>query len=150
MNANASSIPVRCVRPVQRPLQFAVACTVAMAMLAAGCDGTKPAATPAADAKIFKLISVNGATIPATIPHDGVSLQVHSGTFTLGADGTCGTSTVFSPPSGKPLTRDVTATYTQSGPTLTMHWRGAGTTTGTLEGATFTLNNEGMVLVYHR
>ena len=31
-----------------------------------------------------------------------------------------------------------------------MTWAGAGTTVGTVEGNTFTMTNEGMVLVYRR
>jgi hypothetical protein len=31
-----------------------------------------------------------------------------------------------------------------------MRWAGAGMTTGTLEGDTFTMNNEGMSFSYHK
>lgn len=41
-------------------------------------------------------------------------------------------------------------TYTREGAKLTMTWEGAGTTTGTVEGDNFTMENEGMVLAYRR
>jgi len=31
-----------------------------------------------------------------------------------------------------------------------MQWKGAGITTGTIEGSTFTMNNEGMKFVYKK
>jgi hypothetical protein len=57
---------------------------------------------------------------------------------------------VFVPPSGAESTRDVDATYTQEGSVLRMRWKGAGQTTGTLDGNTFTMNNEGMILQYQK
>ena len=40
--------------------------------------------------------------------------------------------------------------YPREGPKLTMKWQGAGMTTGTIAGNTFTMNNEGMELVYKK
>jgi hypothetical protein len=45
---------------------------------------------------------------------------------------------------------EVKATYTRQGSTLTMQWEGAGTTTGTVQGDTFTMNNEGMAFAYRK
>jgi hypothetical protein len=98
----------------------------------------------------YALVSVNGSTVPASISHDGTALQVRSGTFTIKADGTCSTKTVFVPPSGTEAAREVSATYTKEGSKLTMQWKGAGTTTGTIEGKTFKMDNEGMVFVYRK
>jgi hypothetical protein len=99
---------------------------------------------------VYALVSVNGNAVPASVSHDGTALQVRSGSFTIKADGTCGTKTVFVPPSGQEATRDVSATYTKEGSKLTMQWQGAGMTTGTIEGNTFTMDNEGMVFVYKK
>ncbi len=99
---------------------------------------------------VYSLVSVNGKNLPASVSHDGVALQVRSGAFTLGPDGTCGSKMVFVPPSGKEVTREVSATYTREGAKLTMQWKGAGKTTGTIETNTFTMNNEGMVFVYRK
>ena len=98
----------------------------------------------------YTLISVNGNKIPAAVSHEGTVLHVRSGTFTIHADGTCMTKTVFIPPSGSEVTREVSASYTKAGSTLTMQWKGAGTTTGTIEGSTFTMDNEGMLFVYRK
>jgi hypothetical protein len=99
---------------------------------------------------VYTLETVNGNKVPATVSHDGTALQVRSGAFTINADGTCGSRMVFVPPSGVEATREVSATYTREGPKLTMQWKDAGTTTGTLEGDTFTMDNEGMVFAYRK
>ena len=113
----------------------------------------KPEAQVAKDVDptgVYALVSVNGNAVPASVSHDGTALQVRSGTFTIKADGTCGTKTVFVPPSGQEATREVSATYTKEGSKLTMKWQGAGMTTGTIEGNTFTMDNEGMLFVYRK
>jgi len=99
---------------------------------------------------VYTLISVNGNPVPSSITHQGVTLSVRSGTFTINADGTCISKTVFAPPSGSEVAREVSATYTKDGATLTMKWKNAGTTTGTVEGNMFTMDNEGMVFVYKK
>jgi hypothetical protein len=101
-------------------------------------------------AGVYALVSVNGSHVPASITHESVALQVSSGTFTISADGTCSTKTVFAPPSGTEVKREVSATYTKDGSQLTMLWKGAGKTTGTIQDNTFTMNNEGMVFVYQK
>jgi hypothetical protein len=93
----------------------------------------------------YTLISVDGELVPANVSHQGVSLVDRSGVFTINADGTCKSKTVFVPPSGSEVTREVSATYTKESATLTMQWKGAGVTTGTLEGNTFTMDNGGMI-----
>jgi hypothetical protein len=113
----------------------------------------KPEAKVAKDVDptgVYALVSVNGNQVPASVSHDGTALQVRSGTFTIKADGTCSTKTVFVPPSGSEVAREVSATYTKEGSKLTMQWKGAGTTTGTIEGKTFKMDNEGMVFVYRK
>ena len=96
-------------------------------------------------AGIYALVSVNGDDVPASVSHDGVSLRVNSGDFTINDDGTCRSKTVFVVPSGSETSREVKATYTRDGSKLTMQWEGAGITTGTIQGDTFTMDNEGMV-----
>jgi hypothetical protein len=99
---------------------------------------------------VYTLVTADGKPVPAKISHDGHSLDLLSGIFTIKADGTCSSQTVFVPPSGKEVSREVNATYTQNGPNLTMRWQSAGMTKGTVEGNTFTMNNEGMILVYRK
>lgn len=114
------------------------------------CKPEAKVATGSDPSGIYTLATVDGKPVPANITHDGTKLQVRSGTFTIKADGTCSTKTVFVPPSGSEVVREVSATYNREGSKLTMQWQGAGTTTGTVEGSTFTMNNEGMVLVYRK
>lgn len=120
-------------------------------MASTGCN--PPKAKTAADISpvgSFALVSVDGNKVPSTVQHGGPPLTVKSGIFIINADGTCSSTVVFSPPSGGEVSRVVKATYARQGPTLTMKWEGAGTTTGTIEGDTFTMNNEGMIFTYRR
>jgi hypothetical protein len=98
----------------------------------------------------YNLVSVNGNNVPCTIQHEGQSPTIKSGIFTINADGTCSSKVAFSLPSGGDTSREVKATYTREGSKLTMKWEGAGTTTGTVQGNTFTMDNEGMALVFRK
>jgi heat shock protein HslJ len=99
---------------------------------------------------VYTLVSVDGKPVPTSQSHEGATLQVSSGAFTIDADGTCTSRITFVMPSGAEATREVSATYTKDGSTLTMQWKDAGTTVGTLDGNTFTMDNEGMVFVYRK
>lgn len=114
------------------------------------CQNQQSAPNNADPAGVYFLVSVDGKQLPANVSHDGATLQVRSGTFTINADGTCSTKTIFVPPSGTEVTREVSATYTKAGSTLNMRWKGAGKTVGTLQGDAFTMNNEGMLFVYRK
>ncbi len=136
---------------MRRMLRNAVqcCCAVAGAVLIPACQ-QHPAATGADPAGVYALVSVDGKSLPATVSHGGAELQVRSGTFSINADGTCSSKITLVPPSGTEATREVDATYTQDGPKLKMRWKGAGRTVGTIDGKTFTMENEGMVFVYKR
>ena len=131
-----------------------------MVMVWAGCKqetqvaaDTKPVAAPAADinpAGTYALVTVDGNKVPCAVEHQGHALTVKSGTFIINPDGTCSSKVVFTPPSGGDATREVKATYTRQGSKLTMQWEGAGMTTGTVEGDSFTMNNEGMIFAYRK
>ena len=123
-------------------------CLLAAGLLLSGCHQETHAPVKGGDLSgVYALVSVNGKAVPSSVSHDGTELQVRSGSFTINADGTCSTKTVFVPPTGQEATREVSATYTKDGAKLTMQWKGAGMTTGTVEGNTFTMDNEGMVFV---
>lgn len=131
-----------------------------MVVVWAGCknDATvaadpKPVAAAAADVNpvgTYTLVSVGGDKVPCTVQHEGHTLTVKSGAFIINPDGTCSSKVVFSPPSGGDATREVKATYTRQDSKLTMQWEGAGMTTGTVEGGSFTMNNEGMIFAYRK
>jgi hypothetical protein len=95
----------------------------------------------------YSLVSVDGKPVPCQVTHDGHKMVIKSGGFQINADGTCRSQMFIE---GRDAGIEVEATYTQTGPTLTMKWRGAGMTVGNVEGDTFTMNNEGMVLAYRR
>lgn len=134
--------------PIVRVIAIALLALIALCALP-GCK-TKPTATagisPTGD---YTLVSVDGQPLPCVVAHAG-SPTVKSGRFTIHPDGTCASKIVLSTPTGGDLIREVKATYTQTGPQLTMKWAGAGTTTGNLAGDTFTMNNEGIVFAYRK
>ncbi len=104
-------------------------------------------ATVSDPAGTYTLVSIDGKNVPCTINHEGATPTIKSGSFVINADGTCSSKMVFSMPQGPENTREVKATYTREGKTLTMKWEGAGVTTGTVDGDTFTMGNEGMTIV---
>jgi hypothetical protein len=99
---------------------------------------------------VYTLVSVNGKHVPTSISHGGTTLQVRSGTFVINADETCISKMVFIPPPGSEVVREVTAKYTKDGSRLTMQWEGAGKTVGIIQDNRFTMDNEGMELVYEK
>lgn len=137
---------------MKRPQSFGFTLSLILiaGLVLSGCSKQEVSFTKKDHVGVFTLLSVNGNVVPASVSHDGVSLQVRSGSFTINADGTCSSITVFVPPTGTELTREVAATYTIGGSSLTMQWEGAGQTVGTIQGDTFTMDNEGMVFVYKK
>lgn len=119
-------------------------------LMTLGCKPARVAITDTVAPGVYTLVSVDGNPVPAQVKHDGHTIEVRCGTFTFDSGGSCRSHTVFVPGGGREVVRDVEATYTQSGNHLKMKWKGAGTTEGTIEGSTFTLNNEGMRFVYRQ
>ena len=114
------------------------------------CPGCKQDTKVKADTNpvgTYALVSVDGNTVPCNVQHEGHTLPVKSGSFLINPDGTCSSKIVLS---GNNSAIEVKASYTRQGSKLTMRWAGAGMTTGTLEGDTFTMNNEGMSFSYHK
>ena len=120
--------------------------------------GCKPAAKAVPDkavadinpAGVYTLASVDGKPVPCALTHEGMTMTVKSGGFTIGADGTCSSKMNVSVLSHGDIDREVKATYTRQGARLTMQWEGAGTTIGTVDGNKFTMDNEGMVFAYQK
>lgn len=124
--------------------------------LEAGCSNGKDGTTgtgstsAAAVAGEYKLISVNGQTLPGVVSHEGTDVTIKSGAMTFAADGTCQSRTTFSLPRGHDVNRVVDAAYTVSGTNVTMRWKRAGTTRGNFNGGAFVMNNEGMIFSYQK
>jgi hypothetical protein len=146
MSTEQNRIPFRAI--TKQALQLGLLLTAVLFLCA--CQQEAKVEKSADPTGVYALVSVSGNKVPASVAHDGNALQGRSGTFTINADETCSTKTVFVPPSGSEVAREVTATYTKEGSKLTMRWKDAGTTTGTIEGSTFTMNNEGMMFVYRK
>lgn len=130
-----------------------------MVVVCVGCrqEAKVPAGTKEAKAAAdvnpvgtYTLVSVDGNKVPCALQHEGQTPTIKSGSFVINADGTCSSKVDFSLPSRGDSTREVKATYSQEGAKLTMKWEGAGITTGTVEGDTFTMNNEGMIFAYRK
>jgi hypothetical protein len=98
----------------------------------------------------YALASVDGKSVPCDLTHEGVTLTIKSGVFTINADGSCRSQMAFSVPSRGDMSREVKATYTRHGAELTLQWEGAGTTFGNVHGNIFTMTNEDMVLAYRK
>jgi hypothetical protein len=101
-------------------------------------------------AGVYILETVNGEKLSAAVTHEGNPLKIRSGAFTINADGTCSSKITVLPPSGEETTVVVKATYRQEGSKLNMQWQGAGSNTGTVDGKTFTMDNEGMIFSYQK
>jgi hypothetical protein len=128
-----------------------------MVMVWAGCKqeakvaaDTKSVAATGADINpvgTYTLVTVDGNKVPYAVQHEGHTMTINSGSFIINADGTCSSKMSLA---GRDTPIEVKATYTREGPKLTMQWHGAGMTIGTVEGDTFTMNNEGMVFAYRK
>lgn len=99
---------------------------------------------------IYQLIEVDGKKVPASVSHHGNQLEVLSGAITFHQHNTCSSKTVFIAPNGSEISREVDASFSRNGSRLTMKWRRAGTTTGTIQNDIFSMNNEGMIFVYSK
>jgi hypothetical protein len=118
-----------------------------MVMVLVGCKQDAKVAADTNPVGTYSLVSVDGNKVPCDVLHEGHTLPVKSGSFIFNPDGTCSSKMVLS---GRESAIEVKATYTRQGSRLTMQWEGAGTTTGTFEGDTFTMNNEGMIFAYQK
>jgi hypothetical protein len=139
-------IPVPSRSATEHGLKLAV--VLGIGLVLAACEHQPSGPSAGNLTGVYTLATVDGHQVPARVFHDGITIEVRSGTFTFDADGSCHTQTVFAPAGRAEATRKVSGTYTQAGSKLKMRWTGAGTTTGTLQGNTFTLHNEGMALAY--
>lgn len=98
----------------------------------------------------YKLVSIDGQTVPCSPMHDGQRVpEVSGGVMTINSDGTFAGGLEFTDPhivapSGAP------GTFTRESNTLTMKHPGAGYTKATIDGDKFTMDNEGMLFVYQK
>ena len=98
----------------------------------------------------YELVEVNGQIIPAEVSHGSTPIRVEAGQIEFNAKGSCISRTVFGPPKGENIHREVRANCTFDGQLVTMAWHGAGHTQGQFEQGGFTMNNEGMLFRYRK
>jgi hypothetical protein len=139
-------------RPPPAAPRFKALCllTASLMLAATGCKPGADANAKSDPTGVYTLVSVNGKNVPCDLTHEGVTLTVKSGVFTISADGHCRSQMYFSVPQHGDMSREVKATYTRQGAELTMQWEGAGMTLGNVHGNTFTMTNEDMVLAYRK
>lgn len=121
--------------------------SVALLLVATGCT-TKTESVAVDPTGTYALVSVDGKALPCSVQHNG-SVTIKSGEFNINGDGTCSSKIILTT-NGKEVTQEVKANYTRDGSTLLMKWERAGTTKGSVQGNTFTMNNEGMVFAYRK
>jgi hypothetical protein len=138
------------VQPVTRHPLGGCLLALFLALAWAGCKQEAKVAADLNPAGIYTLASVDGKQVPCALTHEGATVTIKSGVFTINGDGTCSSKIIFSMPSQGDVSREVKATYMRQGTKLTMKWEGAGTTMGNVESNTFTMDNEGMVFAYQK
>ncbi|HEX5222603.1 MAG TPA: hypothetical protein VFZ59_23815 [Verrucomicrobiae bacterium] len=109
-----------------------------------------PDQSAASPAGVYKLITVDGKSVPCTINHDGTKMDVQSGTFTITTNGQITSVITLSVGDKKNVRVERTATCTAKSGALTMKWQNAGTTQGHVAGHTLTMTNEGLAYVYQK
>ena len=132
--------------------RFVVALMIA-AVCGCGKETTKPNTGPTTGAEggTYTLLSLNGSALPASISEGSTQVEVTSGTLTLGAGRTVRMSTTFrTGPGAAPVTNEVSGTYSMRGNTLTFSYTNGGGNTGTLNGNTLQMLNEGVVWLFQR
>jgi hypothetical protein len=138
---------------------FAAGCCFLLAACAPWCGrGRAGEACPPAAALValpdisgtYALTAISGTALPYTVTHEPPGVRVTWGVFLIQADGTCSTRSTLVLPTGEVVNREVNATWTRAGSTLTMLWEGAGTTTATVAGEVLTMDNEGLVFEYRK
>jgi hypothetical protein len=93
-----------------------------------GLDGCKQEAKVAADTKTvaaaaadinpvgtYALMTVDGKKVPCTVQHEGHTMTINSGSFSINADGGCSSKMSLA---GRDAAIEVKATYTREGPNL--------------------------------
>jgi hypothetical protein len=129
---------------------FHIAIALFAILSLSGCQQTVRLADGNDITGIYYLLRVDGNEMPGTAMHDGMPMEIHSGTFFINDDGTCTSKTRFTPQGHEEQTRVVHAKYTVEDSRLIMKWKGAGTNEGWVEGDIFTMDNHGMIFEYTR
>lgn len=115
-------------------------------------DSAPDGKAAAADvAGTYTLVTVDGHAIPYAPMHQGQrGPTIVSSTLTLNDGDRFESKMSYGKPDGGEFSRDFKGTYFQEGSGLILTWEGAGRTKATIDGDTFTMNNEGTPFVYKK
>lgn len=121
-----------------------------LALALPGCrQGESPAKT-SDHVGTYTLATINGNRLPFTPPNEGGAPQIESGAIALLADGSFSSTMTYRMPDGKVGNRGSSGSYTRQGSSFKLEWKGAGVTLGTLEGNTFTIDDDGLKCAYRK
>jgi hypothetical protein len=98
----------------------------------------------------YVLTTIDGNQLPFNPTGAGRGPQFRSGAITLQPNGNFKSALTYRMPDGQVATRDSSGSYTREGSSFKLQWNGAGVTTGTLEGSTFTIEDDGLRCVYRK
>jgi hypothetical protein len=122
----------------------------ALVLLPSGCRKNTSAAKSSDYTGTYTLDTINGRKLPFNpLPRIAAS-EFSSGAITLQADGGFVATISQRMSDGKVTKRDRSGSYTKTGSSFRLQYKGAGTATATLEGDTFTVNDGDMKLVYRK
>ena len=124
-----------------------------LAVLALGLPGCRPADAPTKTADhtgTYVLDTINGRKLPFNPLPRISTTEFSSGAITLQADGSFVATISHRASDGKVTKRDSSGSYTKEGSSFRLEYTGRGTATATLEGNTFTVNDDDLKLVYRK
>ncbi len=126
---------------------------ILMLLTCTACGGKSPAAvTPAGDeVGSYALVSLNGATLPATVAEGGMQMVVRSGGLTLQAGGTLVSDVSFRAATDSIWrSNPLTGTYRRQGNTLVFSYSNGGSVPATLDGKELRFDNEGVTWLFRK
>ena len=129
------------------PLLFVVS---ALVLLTSGCRKNTSAAKSPDYTGTYTLDTINGRKLPFNPLPRIAATEFSSGAITLQADGSFTSAISYRTPEGKISKRDASGSYTNAGTSFRLQYTGRGAATATLEGNTFTVNDDDMKLVYRK
>ena len=130
-------------------------CVLALTIALSSSSTSPGSAVPNADTVVvagtYVLQSLDAKVLPASITEGGMSVEVTASTMTLTAGDSIQVSTTFRVSSAAtPITQVVRGTYRVQGTTLSFSYENGGTNSGTLNGSTLQMTNDGVVWLYRR
>jgi len=116
-----------------------------------GCGGDPASPSPDAELGNYSLVSLDGRVVPTSIGEAGGEVEILSSILILSTGRKLRMTTTFRPsPGATPVSNEVTGSYTMQGNAFTFSYSNGGGNTGTLNGDTLQMPNEGVVWLYRK